>query len=67
MWAGDSVELFVYRLADGARIARRLIATRDTADTHSLFFDEDEVHLLTTSAHAYPKTRVVRLRKPGAA
>jgi hypothetical protein len=67
MWDGDNVELFVYRLADGARIARRLIATRDTGATHSLVFDEDEVHLLTTSAHAYPKTRVVRLRKQGPA
>ena len=66
MWDGDNVELFIYRLDDGARIARRLIA-RDAADTHSLFFDEDEVHVLTTSAHAYPKTRVVRLRQPGAA
>jgi hypothetical protein len=66
MWEGDYVELFVYRLADGARIARRLIA-RDTAETHSLSFDDDEVRVLSARAHAYPKTRVVRLRTPGAA
>ena len=67
MWEGDKVELFVYRLADGARIARRLLATSDKGATHSLSFDDDEVRVLTTRAHAYPKTRVVRLRKPGAA
>ena len=66
MWDGDNVELFVYRLTDGARIARRLIA-RDTADTHSVRFHDDEVHVLTTRAHARPKIRVVRLRTPGAA
>jgi hypothetical protein len=69
MWDGDNVELFVYRLADGARVARRLIA-RDTADlhdVHSLRFHDDQVHVLTTRAHARPKTRVVRLRTPGAA
>ena len=36
-------------------------------NAYSLRFHDDEVHVLTTRAHAYPKTRVVRLRKPGAA
>ena len=67
MWAGDNVELFVYRLSDGARIAQRLMATGDAGDTHSLSFEDDEVRVVTTRAHAYPKTRVVRLRKPDAA
>jgi hypothetical protein len=67
MWEGDNVELFVYRLADGARMARRLMATRDRGDTHRLDFHDDEVRVLTTRAHAYPKSRVVRLRKPDAA
>ena len=66
-WSGHYLELVVYSLADGAGIARRVFTTEHPGETHSLFFDEDEVHLLTTSAHAYPKTRVVRLRKPGAA
>ena len=67
MWDGDRIELFVYRLADGARIARRLLATTDTGGTHSVRFHDDQVHVLTTHAHGRPKTRVVRLRKPGAA
>ena len=61
MWEGDNVELFVYRLADGTRIARRLLATRDRGDTHSLSFDDNEVRVFTTRPNAYPKTRVVRL------
>ena len=67
MWDGDNIELFVYRVADGARIAHRVLATSDTGGTRSLSFHDDQVHVLTTRAHGRPKTRVVRLRKPGAA
>jgi hypothetical protein len=67
-WSGHFLDLVVYRLADGARIARRVLTTEYPDGTSSsLRFHDDEVHVLTTRAHARPKTRVVQLRKPGAA
>jgi hypothetical protein len=62
----QAIELYVYRLADGARLAHSVLAD-DPAATRSLTFHEGEVHVLTGHAHARPKVRVVRLRKPPAA
>jgi hypothetical protein len=56
------VELFVYRLSDGARVARRTLAKADTGGTRTLTFHEDEVHVRTVRADARAAVRVVRLR-----
>jgi hypothetical protein len=65
-WNGVAVQMLVYRLADGAQIADRVLAFEDDGGTRSLTFHEDEVHVLTAQPHGRPKVRVVRLRKPAA-
>ena len=63
---GAYLELFVYRLADGARIARRDLTdlTAQYPDGPSrLTFHKDQVRVFTTHLGA-PKVRVVRLQEP---
>ena len=66
-WAGDVVQLVVYRIADGARLMHRDLGTPDSADgVRDFRFDDDEVRLLLPRPNARPKLHVVRLRKPNA-
>jgi len=66
MWEGDTVELFVYQLADGARLARRILANDEQNGTRSLAFVDDAVRVTTVYGHGRPKVSLVRLRKPAA-
>jgi hypothetical protein len=60
-WEGDVVELFVFRVSDGARITRRTLATKDTGGTRTLTFLEHEVHVQTTRPRGLSTLRIVQL------
>ena len=63
MWAGDDFELLVYRLADGARVAHRIIRTALTESARDVTFHEDELHVVTARGNSRPRIRVVRLSR----
>jgi hypothetical protein len=64
MWDGERVELSVYRLTDGRRIAHRDLGEDEPADGQSLTFLHDEVQVRTTTdGHTRLSVRVVQLRQ----
>jgi hypothetical protein len=60
MWEGERINLIVYRLADGKRLASRQLAADDTVDADALSFQGDEVHA-AWRAGGQTKRQVVRL------
>jgi hypothetical protein len=66
-WEGDGIELVVYRLSDGARLAHRDLEAHATGARNEVRFHDDEVRVTLGQADGRPKLRVVRLRKPKAA
>ncbi len=61
MWDGDYAELLVYRLADGARVARRVFGSEESEEARDVHFQGDEVHVLTTGQRGRPKHHVIPL------
>jgi hypothetical protein len=65
MWAGDRLDLSVYRLSDGRRVAHRSLEEEDdTSDIHSLTFRDDEVQVRTAGGQTRMTVRVVQRRRP---
>jgi hypothetical protein len=62
-YAGEYLEVFAYRVADGARLAHRFLEAEDTGGAHTLSFHDDKVQVVTTRDDRRPRTESVRLRK----